>query len=267
MGATWTGAFRYEWRRLRSLRAPWVLLLLAGATNALIAASIARDVTRGSRTLTDGQTVIDLFTGGSAVAPAYSAALFAGLIGVLAGQDRRHDVARTTWLAIPRRGVVLTARAVVVMVWAMMTGVVSVGAAYAVVAGQLGRQWSPSLLSSQPVAGALVGFGVLTVLTALLGLGLAGLLRRPLAAAVLLVIVPLFAEPALVHALDQTSSGWSTKLSDHLPFTAGGRLATVGDAGRAYLFSGPGALACLVFAALVGVVLALTAALIRSRDC
>lgn len=263
-----SGALRYEWRRVRSVRSTWVLFAGGVGVNALIALALTRDVRSGAKPLADPENVVSLLTGASGVGPASFVALVAGLFAVLAaGADLRAGHTVHTLLAVPRRGVLLTARMLVVLTCAAALAVASLLAAYLVVVFALRSQWSFSLLHSADTAGALGGFVLLVLATALLGAGLVGVFRRTAVAALALLALPLVAEPVLLW-LAQDNRVNLAGLADWLPFTAGQQMVDLpGGEGPGDSLASLGAVSGgLTFAVLAVAFAALATALVSRRD-
>ncbi len=263
-----SGALRYEWRRVRSVRSTWVLLTAGIGVNALIALALTRDVRSGAKPLGDPENVVSLLTGASGVGPASFVALFAGLFAILAaGADLRPGQTVNSLLAVPRRNLLLTARLLVVLAWSAALAVASLGASYAVAATALHGEWSTSLLTSGDVPQAMGGFVLLVLATALLGAGLVGVFRRTPVAALALLSLPLVAEPVALWLADGRSGTFSG-MADWLPFTAGQQMVDLpggegpGD-GLVSLGAVPGG---LTFGLLALVVAGLAAATFARRD-
>jgi hypothetical protein len=263
-----TGALRYEWVRLRTVRSTWWLLLTAIAVNALIALVVARSVVAGDQRL-DAEGVVTLLTGGAGVSSLSVTAVLVGILGVLAlGQEYRHDLIRTTLTAVPRRGVLLVAKAAVVAFVAAVAAILAAGGAYAVGLAVLGDRWSLSLITGDAATTrALAGFVALVVLTALLGLALAGLFRNVPAALAVLLVVPLLLEPVLDQVLQLDAMADVADAGRFLPFTAAARMVAIGGDAAGHAFTPLGPLGGgLVFLAFVGVLGVLTAAVFALRD-
>jgi ABC-2 type transport system permease protein len=262
-----TGALRYEWVRLRTLRSTWWVLIVALALNALVALAVARGVVEGSQKL-DAEGVVTLLTGGSGISPLSITAVLAGVVGVLAlGHEYRHDLIRPTLTAMPRRGVLLAAKAVVVGLWAALVAVAAGACAYGVGWAVIGDRWSPTLLDGAGTLRALGGFVALVVLTALLGVALAGMFRNVAAALVVLLVLPLLVEPVLDQVLRLDAMAGFADAGRFMPFTAAQRMIAVAGDGSGHAFTPLGPLAGgLTFLAFVAVLGALAAALFKLRD-
>lgn len=267
-GSRMTGALRYEWVRLRTLRSTWWLLFVAVGLNALVALAVARGVVEGTQKL-DSEGVVTLITGGSGISPLSITAVLAGVVGVLAlGHEYRHDLVHTTLTAMPRRGVVLAAKAMVVGLWAAFAAVLAGVCAFGVGWAVIGDRWSLTLLDDgEGTTRALGGFVALVVLTALLGVALAGMFRNVPAALVVLLTLPLLLEPVLDEVLTLDAMADFSEAGRFLPFTAAQRMISVsGDgSGHAFVPLGPlgGALTFLAFVAVLG---GFAALLFKLRD-
>ena len=261
------GAVRYEWVRLWTLRSTWWLLGAAVALNGLVACAVGRAVDSGGQEL-DPEGVVGLLTGGSGMSTLSLTALFVGFVGVLAlGHEYRHDLARTTLTALPRRGSVLAAKAVVVAAVAAVTAVLAVLAAYAVGLLVVGDAWRFSLLRVGDTPRALAGFVALVVLTALLGLALGGLLRHVPAALLVLVLLPLAVEPITDAFLESNDAGGAAAAGRFMPFTAAHQMLTVSGSTEEHAFVPLTALGGgLVFLGYVIALVGLTSVLLRARD-
>jgi len=261
------GAMRYEWARLRTLRSTWWLLVFAVLLNGLIAYAVARSV--GPADPLDAQLATAMLTGGAGVAPLAFPAVLMGVVGIFAfGHEYRHGLIRTTLSVIPRRGVLLTAKILMTALWAGVVAVLALALGYAVSWFELRERWTSSLLSQGPSERVLLGFVALVVLTALLGLGLAGLFRNVPAALTVLLVTPLVVEPVITGLLTLNALEPVRALGPYLPFSAAQRmLALNGEplvTGLAAPLSPLGG--GLTFLAYVAAITALTGVLLRRRD-
>jgi ABC-2 type transport system permease protein len=269
MPTAFSGALRHDWIRLRSLRTTWLLLFAAMISNGLIALAVTSDMHSGTRSPADPENVVSVLTGASGVAPASITALLAGVLGALAGgQDYRHRTLHATLLAVPRRGVLFSAKLTVVSTWAVLFAGASFGTSYGVAVARLGQNWATSSLSDPSVHRPLLGYLALTVLTAWLGAGLAGIFRRVSAAAFVLVALPLLVEPGVIWLLRRHTGSWVDTVADHLPFTAGQQMINLpGGDGPGNNLVVLGAVAGgVTFLALVAAATVLSGALLVSRD-
>jgi ABC-2 type transport system permease protein len=261
------GALRYEWARLRTLRSTWWLLFFALLLNGLIAFAIARST--GSGDPLDTEIVTALLTGGAGVAPLAFPAVLMGVVGIFAfGHEYRHGLIRTTLSVIPRRGAVLAAKVVVTALWAALVAGLALAVAYGVGWFELRDRWTPSLLVAGQSERVLLGFVALVVLTALLGLGLAGLFRNVPAALVALLVTPLVLEPVITGLLTLNALEPARALGPYLPFSAAQRMLALSSQPLADGLHAPlsplgGG---LTFLGYVAAITALTGLLLRIRD-
>lgn len=266
---TFFGALRFEWIRLRSIRATWVLVLASIASAGIVAWIVAREITRGQEFLSEPETVVSLLSGSSGVGPLSLPALFAGLIGVAAlGTEYRHGLMQSTLTAIPRRGVLLTAKLLVVGVFAALTAALSIGAAYAVGRAEIGPGFGVSLLRAGDTERALGGFVALVVLTSFFGVALGALLRSATSAAVVLIALPALVEPVAIWALTGPNSAVGQEIAAHLPFTAGAQMVNLpGGDGPGFDLVALGAMAGgLTFLAFVMATTVVSTAVFARRD-
>ncbi|MBO0920288.1 hypothetical protein J1G42_05555 [Cellulomonas sp. zg-ZUI222] len=122
---------------------------------------------------------------------------FLVLGSVVGTAEHTTGTARTTFTAVPRRLPVLAAQAVVVAVAAGVTATVALGASYLATTGARGGDAPAVDLAVPGTTRALVGFVVVAVAVALLGLGLGSLLRRPADPLVAGVMLVFFLDVAL----------------------------------------------------------------------
>lgn len=142
-------------------------------------------------------------------------------LGVLfAASEYRTGLARTTFTAIPLRGKVLAAKAVVLGATVFVTGLVASVAAFLFAQAILrGRGLKPPIypilsLADGPVLRAVVGTALLLALLSVLGLGVAVLLRRAasaIASVLALVVVPQVIGAAALVPLD--AEQWLNRLT------------------------------------------------------
>jgi ABC-2 type transport system permease protein len=261
------GAIRYEWARLRTLRSTWWLLIFALLLNGLIAYAVARSM--GPADTLDIPLVTALLTGGAGVAPVAFPAVLSGVVGIFAfGHEYRYGLIRTTLSVIPRRGALLAAKILITALWATVVAVLALAVAYAVGWFELRERWSSSLLFQGASDRVLLGFVALVVLTALLGLGLAGLLRNVPAALTLLLVTPLVVEPVITGLLTLDALAPVRAVGPYLPFSAAQRMLALNGEPLAPGLATPLAPlgGGLTFFAYVAVITALAGVLLHTRD-
>jgi len=215
-----TRALSAEWIKVRSLPGTgWLLLIAVVATVAVSAgASAAMSCTSSAACHPD---ITQLSLSGTDVGQAVVA-----VVAVLAVTgEYATGMIRATLAAVPRRTVMLTAKAVVVTALALAAGAIAAGGS--LLAGRLilpGQGYTPAhgypdLSLADPVAlRATVGTVLYLVLIALLSLGVATAVRDA-ATAIAIVLGLLYLFPVLGLAV--TSPGWHRHLQQIAPMTAG----------------------------------------------
>jgi hypothetical protein len=190
-------AVRIEIRKLVTTRGWLVLGLLAVIVGAVIAAlSVA-----GAKP--QSQTVTDVLTGAltGAVQSSYILTAVAGVVSI-AG-EYRHRTATASYLAVPRRGTVITAKLIVLFGYGLIVGVIVMAVCTAIAAPLLAsRGFLHGHLGAVEVTRAIVGGAAAIAVVTALGVGLGALLRNQVAAVVGLVVYLFAFEPTInaVHA-------------------------------------------------------------------
>ena len=183
-------ALRYEWRRFAGVRSSWAIVLAV----LLLDAAVAQTTVRQS-VLAEPVRVL---TAGVPLLPLPLAALGAGALGALSyGQEVRYPVLRPLLLRPGRRIVLLLAKLVVGGCVSVLLALATLTADGVVLhlAGRAGAFEHELLHGRFPAA--LVGFVALVVAGGWIGLLAAGLLRSAAAGLLVLVVLPVFVEPAL----------------------------------------------------------------------
>jgi ABC-2 type transport system permease protein len=187
---------RSEWIKLRTIVMNWVLTILALVFP--LAITLLNAAIRGDDPL-DARQLLEVITGSSFI-PVL-------LIMVVAASSITGEFGfgtiRPTFTATPRRGRVIAAKAIVLVLYGVVLQTVIV--LIAVFVGKLIAEGQGSTIdygSVSTAVPALVGLVVLAALMALMGLGVGMLIRNTPAAIAILIIWPLIAEP-LVGALLQ----------------------------------------------------------------
>ena len=118
-----------------------------------------------------------------------------GVIGITG--EYRHLTATPTFLSVPRRGRVVTAKLLVYLLTGLLLGILCVGAALAVGAPWLDARGFPIDLGADSTVRIIVGGIVSVAIYGLIGVGVGALLRNQVAAVVGIVIYLFVAEPVL----------------------------------------------------------------------
>jgi ABC-2 type transport system permease protein len=171
---TFGAVVRMEWIKLRSVRSTWWLLLATVAAMTAAGAGVGIGY-RGHRPLASAAQIVD-----NALAGALLAQLFIGTLGVLvvSGEYSSGQI-RTTFAAVPRRGIVLAAKAVILGGTALAAGFASSFAAF--VAGQVsiaGSGIPRASLGDASILRPVLLTGVYLGAIGLAGMGLGALTRR-----------------------------------------------------------------------------------------
>ncbi|GAB3285824.1 ABC transporter permease [Parasphingorhabdus pacifica] len=227
-------ALRYEWTNLRTLRSPWVLSGLAVLLQLVYTLLDDREGSTGFRQFSSGLQLLTLIT----------FALVAA-IGVNAfGSEYRYRTITTTTLVTRSPARIVLAKAAAVGGIATMTALLVIAVDYLGVLLLGGA-------ALDPARAAVAGFGAIVylVLSALIGLALAGLTRSAVAALGAIILWPGVLETTLVGAADVAP--------DSMPFLSARQLAVTSDP-QWYL--------PLLLAGLTTVLLAGTVAALSWRD-
>lgn len=212
-------AVRSEVTKLTSTRLWWVLALIMVGYVALCAGGLGA-VFGGFGTTTNGPVLPDaqipLLIYSFATSIGY---VFPVLLGALAvTSEFRFQSLTPTFLATPRRGVVLGAKSLTLVVAGAVLGVLalvaSMGAGAAVLAG-----FGIDPLLGEPETWAFVGRSVLAMaLWAAIGVGLGTLVPSQVAAIVIVLAFTQFVEPLL--RLGASITDWSAQIGQFLPGSA-----------------------------------------------
>ncbi|MEV4538561.1 hypothetical protein AB0J82_32755 [Asanoa sp. NPDC049518] len=252
-------ALRFEWVRLRTLRSTYWLIgsaLVLNVAIALLVASLAADPTV--------DVVAAAVTGGGANAPVPMAVVLLAVVGVFAsGHEYRYGTIQPTLTTVPLRGLLFAAKVLVVGLTALVVTVVSVSLNVAATM----PFWAdtPSLTDV-----TVIGYVLLAVLWAVVGVALGQLLRGVPGALVVLLVTPMIVEQLVFRLSYVPALDWLHPAVRFLPFTAGLQLvsaageASGGLASEVGLFGRWGS--ATVFAVFVAAVLAAAVTLFRRRD-
>ena len=192
-----TGVLKMEWLKLRSVRSTWWILLAFAAGMVGIAALFGAD--GPTHPNADYDPTNSLLTGLAL------GQLLIGVLGVLVlSSEFGSGSVRATFAAVPRRGRVLAAKAAVVTAVTLVAGEALAFASFAAfqIAARPGVP-TPSLGQSAVLRALLLG-GAYPCLVALIGLGLAAMIRHTVGA-VAAVIGVVFVLPLLLLPLGEHS--------------------------------------------------------------
>lgn len=218
-----TGLLRAEFRKVRTTRMWWGLLLGGLASTAI--SVVATVLTAGTRqgggfsgptnipTLSSPAVLRSVYGGG--FTGMYVFALILGIIAV--SGEYRHQTITATLLATPRRGRLVLAKLISYTGWGLLYGLVGTGFAVALGATLIRIKGFPAGLTADrvPQTLALAVLGV--VIWAVFGLGIGTLLRNQIAAILLSLGVTLLVEPIATLLLNHFHYGGVAK---YLPGSA-----------------------------------------------
>ncbi|QTE30308.1 ABC transporter permease [Pengzhenrongella sicca] len=253
-------ALRTEYRKLVTTRLWWILLLAMAAYMAFLAGILAFALTQDPASVSTGvpgaeeaspmapeevaRTIYTLATSLGYVFPV--------IVGAFAMTNEfRHQTITPTFLAEPRRTLVLGAKMLSSVVVGLLFGVVGTAATIGAGAGVLALLGEPAYLSDPIVLrSAALSVLALTVWT-VVGVGFGTLLTNQVAVIVVLLAFTQFVEPILRLVLGQFD--WSEGLSKFMPGAAGEAITgasfyTASGMAAGLLSSWQGAAVLLVYA-------------------
>jgi hypothetical protein len=180
-------AARMEWIKLRSLRSTWWTLAVTFAGTVGIGVAVGLNSRNASTDLTN-----------NALAGVVPGLLLAGALGVLTmTSEYSSGTIRATLAAIPRRPVVLAAKAVVFGAMTLIIGEAASFIAFFADAATLRHGIAAPTLGQPGVLRAVVATGAAFCVIGLLGLGLGAIIRHS-AAAVGVVVAGVYVLPEVI---------------------------------------------------------------------
>jgi ABC-type transport system involved in multi-copper enzyme maturation permease subunit len=208
---------RSEFCKLRSVRSTYWTLVAALAFNigfaALEAIFLPGRLSAHDKATLDG---VRVSLGGS-----HLSQIAFGVLGVLIiTSEYTTGMIRVTFSAVPRRRVVLAAKAITFACTALIVGIVASFAAYFVFQWFLTGDSLRSSVGDPGVLRALIGGGLYLVVLGLLGFGL-GIVLRSSAGAIAALFALLFVPQILVELLPST---WKTTIGPYVPMEAGSQI-------------------------------------------
>ena len=213
-----------EWRKLWSVHAMAAALVAMPPVALLFSWFFSYDAGVGYAALSDADkaafdpTAISLQSH-------LVAQLVVGILGVLAvTTEYSSDMIATTAIAVPRRGVLFSAKATVITAVTALVGTVSAFLSFWLGQAVIGARGAPAAALGDPhVARSVIGMGLYLAATALLGLALGTLLRSS-AAAIGLIGAAVLIIPALSQNLPAAAAG---VIARFWPSLAGSQIMTV----------------------------------------
>lgn len=208
-----TAVARMEWRKLRSVRSTWwtIAVFAAGMIGLAILLGLKAPVHPGP----DYDPTNNGFTG-LAIGQ-----LALGTLGVLAlSTEFTSGSIRATFAAVPRRGLVLAAKAAVLTAVTLVVGEVMAFVSFAAGQAAVPHALVHATLGQPGVLRAVLMAGAYPALIALIGLGLAALIRHT-AGAIAAVVGVVFVLPLVLLPFGQHNAAMK-----FLPETIGGNSLT-----------------------------------------
>jgi len=257
-GGEMRAALASETTKLRSVRSTvWTLVVTVVATVGIGALITTARVSRWNELSPRERLSLDPTT--VSLRGVFLAQLAIGVLGVLViSSEYSTGMIRTTLAAVPRRALVLFAKAVTFTIVAFIVTTAACFVAFLIGQSILSSKHADVALSDPGVLRAVLGAATYLTLVGLLGLGLGTLLRRT-AGAIATLFGLVLVLPALTEALP---SPWDTDVGKLLPINAGRALFAVRPS-TDLLSPGQGLLVLLVT---VGAVLALATVALTRRD-
>lgn len=255
-GGNLSDVLRSEAHKLRSLRSTYWMLLAAAGFNIGLAVAIAVFIP-AALSEEDKQSLDAVRL---SLAGMHLSQLAIGVLGVLViTGEYGTGLIRVTFSAVPRRRIVLAAKAVVLAGAALVVGTVSCFVAYVAFDAIVTDPALRSSFGDPGVLRAVTGGGLYLAVLSLLGLGLGGILRST-AGAVSVLFGLLFVPPILLALLPHT---WQDTVGPYLPMEAGSQIFIAQHRGAGDLgpWTGMG-----VFLSYAAVALAVSLVLVDRRD-
>ncbi|WP_370250099.1 hypothetical protein [Nocardioides sp.] len=237
-----------EWLKFATLRSSWITLGSATAVMVLIGVIAAAAV--GGDTQAPGGPTFDASDPmGTVLTGANFAVLILGVLGALSGsREYGSRMIATSFIATPRRGRVIVAKALVLVAVVVPAGLVGSVGAFLAGNAVLDAAGEPSLgLGDAGVVGDLVGMAGWFTAVTLIGLGL-GLLLRSVAASVGTLIGGVLIAPPIVGALLPDGADRALQV---LPSNAAAALTVVQATGDVTIGAATGAAILVGWVALV----------------
>jgi ABC-2 type transport system permease protein len=221
--ATFGDVLRSEWVKLRSVRSTfWALtvtVVLGVALGAVISAATAHGYPRFS--VSEKQSWDPTGVSQAGVAIAQLAIVVLGVLFI--SSEYSSGMIRTSLIAVPKRGWVLAAKALVFAVVTFVVGEVTCFAAFFVGQALISGHAPRAALGDPGVARAVVGGGLYLAALAVLSVAAGALLRHP-AAGIAAVMAVALVLPLIAQALPDS---WRNPVTEFWPTQAGSQITSV----------------------------------------
>ena len=187
-----TTALRAEMRKLTTTQVlTWLIVLAVGLC--ILIASLGSGFS-GDPDTTSDERPLELLLNFSLGFPWLIAAIL-GVIGITG--EYRHLTVTPTFLSVPRRGTVVTAKLLTYLVTGLIIGALCIAATIAIAAPWLSAKGFSIDLGSESTIRIIIGGIIASGIYGVVGVGLGALLRNQVAAVVGLVIYLFVVEPIL----------------------------------------------------------------------
>lgn len=246
-------ALRIEVRKLTTTRMWWLLGLLA------IAVAVLVTVLTVTGANSSEHSPLEIFTG-ALIGGVQTAYMITAIVGITAvAGEYRHHTATASYLAVPHRGQLISAKLIVLAGYGLLIGVIVVGSCSAVAAPWLSaRHLLNGELTGGGVTRAVVGGTIAIAVMTAVGVAIGALLRNQLAS-VGALLVYLFAIEPTINGISATRSAY--------PYLPGGAVQALAFSGERAFGSATGARLLnpwLAAAVIVGYAIVITAIAVRT---
>jgi ABC-2 type transport system permease protein len=218
--ARFSDVLRSEWTKVRTVRSTFFTLLAAVVLEVGVGALICLAVSSNYSSTSPSDRLTFDPTATSLVGLAL-AQLAIGVLSVLMiTSEYSTGMIRTTMAAVPKRGRLLAAKAVVFAALAFVVVEIASFIAYFLGQAILGLHAPTTTIGDPHVLRAIIGAGLYAALFGLIGLGLGALLRHTAGIITILVAVA-FILPGVSAALPDS---WSQPIQEYWPTLAGSQI-------------------------------------------
>jgi hypothetical protein len=211
-------AVRIEVRKLTTTRTWWVLGLVS------IAVAVLVTILTVAGADASAHSPLEIFTG-ALIGGVQTGYMVTAIVGITAvAGEYRHHTATASFLAIPHRGRLISAKLIVLAIYGLLVGLVVVGVCSAIAAPWLSsRGLLNGTLSASGIARAVIGGTVAIGVMTAVGVAIGALLRNQIAAVGVLLVY--------LFAVEQTISSISVTKGIY-PYLPGGAVQALAFSGR-----------------------------------
>lgn len=255
------GTLRSEFTKIRSVRSTYWTLLVLLVISVGIGAAITGGVAAHWSQMNAGDRATFDATATSLGGLAFLGELVTVVLGALAiTSEYSTGMVRTSLTAMPRRGILYSAKAAVIAAVILVTAVIAAFAAFWLGQALLASTHDSASLSQPNVLRAVIGAALYVTLCGLLAYGVGSMIRHT-AGAITAMVAVLFVLPILSNLLPNQ---WHADIVRWLPSSAGDSITSTMSGAHPHMFSPWGQFA--VLAAYAAAALIAGAVLFRKRD-